>query len=335
MTAMTRLLATLFAVLVFAAGCGDDDTADVIAGDHDAPTVVDPDTPVDDGDTPVSSEPGDTDAPADPGDAGSGWQRIEPTDDLVNPIVSAIDELVVDPDDPSAVLVRFFGGVPECYGARATVVEQSADVVRIRLEVGTRADIPADTACIEIAVSQELRVELDAPLGDRTLEADTTDGRSGSDPAEPGDPNHGEGDATAGDPGDGDSAVSDPNPGDGGGTPVDDGGQGLLDPGAGGWQRIEPTADLMNPGVAVPDELVADPADPSAVLVRFYGGVPECYGARATVVEQSGDVVRIRLEVGGRTDAGDIACIQIAVAQELRVELDAPLGDRTVRAARR
>ena len=312
MTAMTRLLVTLFAVLVFAAACGDDDTSDVIAGDPDATPVVDPDTPVDDGDTPVSSEPGDADEPIDPGDTAGEWERIEPTDDLVNPIVSAIDELVVDPDDPSAVLVRFFGGIPECYGARATVVEQSGDIVRIRLEVGTRADIPADTACIEIAVSQELRVELDGPLGDRTLEADTTDGRVGTDPTEPGAPNPGEGD-----------------------TAVDDGGQGPGDPGADGWQRIEPTADLMNPGVATPDELIVDPTDPSAVLVRFYGGVPECYGARATVVQQSGDVVRIRLEVGGRADAGDMACIQIAVAQELRVELDAPLGDRTLRAVRR
>lgn len=174
MTAMIRLFAISFAVLVFTIACGDD-TADVIAGDPDASDVVDPDTPVGDDDTPVDddgtpvdSEPAD---PADGGDTGIGWERIEPTPDLTNPGVATPDELVVDPADPSAVLVRFFGGVGECYGAEATVVEQSDDVVRIRLEVGGRADIPADTACIAIAVAQELRVELDAPLGDRALRA--------------------------------------------------------------------------------------------------------------------------------------------------------------------
>lgn len=75
--------------------------------------------------------------------------------------------------------------------------------------------------------------------------------------------------------------------------------------------------------------------DPTAVLVRFYGGVPECYGAQATVVGQTAAEVRIRLEVGGQPEAGEQACIAIAVAQELRVILDAPVADRELVAVTR
>jgi hypothetical protein len=99
------------------------------------------------------------------------------------------------------------------------------------------------------------------------------------------------------------------------------------------WARIDPTDDLVDPTVATPDSIVPDPDDPNAVLVRFYGGVQDCYGARATVVSQGADEVVIRLETGGRPDAGDTACIDIAEADELQVTLDAPVGDRTLTAA--
>ncbi len=85
--------------------------------------------------------------------------------------------------------------------------------------------------------------------------------------------------------------------------------------------------------MATPDEIVADPDDPNAVLIHFYGGVQECYGARA--VGRGGDRrarSRIRLEVGGQPDAGDQACIEIAEAQELQLVLDAPVADRTLTA---
>ncbi len=99
------------------------------------------------------------------------------------------------------------------------------------------------------------------------------------------------------------------------------------------WTRIEPTDDLVDPVVATPDEIVADPDDPNAVLIHFYGGVQDCYGARASVVEETDREVVIRLETGGQPDAGDQACIEIAEAQELQLVLDAPVGDRTLTAA--
>ena len=154
---MRRLLPLVLALLLVTAACGDD-------GDSvEASGTVDPDTPV--------SAPAGSDAP--PGTDDVQWLRIEPTDDLVDPVVATPDELVPDPDDPNAVLVRFYGGVQECNGARASVVESETEV-RITLEVGARPEA-GDQACIEIAEAQELVVTLDAPVGDRELIAETGD----------------------------------------------------------------------------------------------------------------------------------------------------------------
>lgn len=98
------------------------------------------------------------------------------------------------------------------------------------------------------------------------------------------------------------------------------------------WSRVEPTTDLVGAVVATPIELVADPDDEQVVLVHFYGGVQDCYGADATVVREDDSVVEIRLETGSRADAGDQACIEIAEAQELAVHLEAPVGDRRLSA---
>lgn len=153
-----RLLLALTLVLGLTAACSGDDGDTVTAGDDG--------TAADDGDTAVTSPPDTGGATVPP---GVTWTRIEPTADLVNPVVATPDSIVPDPDDPSAVLVRFYGGVQECYGARATVVEQSDSVVRIRLETGGRPDVAPDTACIEIAEAQELQVVLDAPVAEREL----------------------------------------------------------------------------------------------------------------------------------------------------------------------
>ena len=98
------------------------------------------------------------------------WTRVEPADDLVGAVVATPTELVVDPDDDAVVLVRFYGGVQDCYGADVTVVRADDSVVEIRLETGSRPEA-VDQACIEIAEAQELAVALDAPVGDRRLSA--------------------------------------------------------------------------------------------------------------------------------------------------------------------
>jgi hypothetical protein len=166
---LRHLILPLLLVVALAAACGGDDGDSVQAGgdggDAATTTTVDPDTAV----SSPSSLPG-TDEPT-----GPTWTRIEPTDDLLDPVVATPEEIVPDPDDPNAVLVRFYGGVQECYGARARVFGEDDTVVRILLETGSQPDA-GDQPCIEIAESQELQVVLDAPVGDRELlAADSAD----------------------------------------------------------------------------------------------------------------------------------------------------------------
>lgn len=99
------------------------------------------------------------------------------------------------------------------------------------------------------------------------------------------------------------------------------------------WARIEPTDDLVGTAVVTPTELLVDPEDDTVVLVRFYGGVQDCYGANVSIVREDDSVVEVRLETGTRPEATDQACIEIAEAQELAVTLDAPLGDRRLSAS--
>lgn len=166
MRQVTRVLLPLLVVAALATACGGDDGEAVVAGDSGS---TDSTTTTADPDGAVSSPPLSDDGV----DPAITWTRIEPTDDLVDPVVATPDEIVPDRDDPNAVLVHFYGGVQDCYGARTTVVSQDADEVRIRLEVGGRPDA-GDTACIEIAEAQELVVTLGAPVGDRELVAVTT-----------------------------------------------------------------------------------------------------------------------------------------------------------------
>ena len=150
-------LALALGLLLAACGSGDDEV--VSGGDTGSVDTTSPDTGV-------------TSVTLDGGGGGTtviSWERIEPTEDLVGPTVTEPTELLVDPDDDSVVLVHFYGGVQDCYGARATA-DESDDAVEITLETGSRADA-GDRACIEIAQAQELAVELDAPLGDRELTA--------------------------------------------------------------------------------------------------------------------------------------------------------------------
>ena len=166
MRQVTRVLLSLLVVASLAAACGGDDSdSDVVAGDGGSNT----DASAGDPDTAVSSPPATDDDGSDP---GATWTRIEPTEDLLDPVLATPDEIVADPDDPNAVLIHFYGGVQECYGARAAVMEETDTEVTIRLEVGNQPDA-GDTACIEIAEAQELQLVLDAPVGDRTLTAAT------------------------------------------------------------------------------------------------------------------------------------------------------------------
>jgi hypothetical protein len=87
--------------------------------------------------------------------------------------------------------------------------------------------------------------------------------------------------------------------------------------------------DLVDPRPHAPERVVVDPADPRRLHVRFWGGIPECYGAEVTVRESATQVV-VALR-SGRIPGGAEVCIDLAQYQQVTVALAAPLGTRTIR----
>jgi hypothetical protein len=160
-------LPALVLVVLAAAACGVESGA-LGDGGVDAPDLELPDDDVSAG----SDDSGDGDAPI-------VWTRIEPRFDLVGGHVGYVHELVVDPADDRVLLVRFVGGVEECYGANAMLVSQSTDEIVVELEVGS---VPLeegdDRACIDIGIAQEIALALDQPAGGAALAATQPDASS-------------------------------------------------------------------------------------------------------------------------------------------------------------
>jgi hypothetical protein len=133
------------------------------------------------GDGSIDADPPGLDRPDDdgvsgPGDGGGGdapieWARLSPRFDLVGSRLGYVNEVVVDPDDDRVLLVRFFGGVEECYGAYATVVSQAIDEIVVELQVGGVPFGDGSPVCIDIALAQEIALVLDEPAGDAVLRA--------------------------------------------------------------------------------------------------------------------------------------------------------------------
>ena len=73
----------------------------------------------------------------------------------------------------------------------------------------------------------------------------------------------------------------------------------------------------------------AEPVGPTSVAVRFWGGLPECEPIGRVDVAETSATVTITL-YAGRPPGEPMACIAIAIYQELLVELSAPLAGRTI-----
>jgi hypothetical protein len=110
-----------------------------------------------------------------PGDHDISWSRVEGRFDLVDGRIGYVHDVVVDPDDDRVILVRFFGGVEECYGANATLISHTADEIVVQLEVGSVPHGDETGACIDIAMAQEIALHLDRPAGDAELRAVSPD----------------------------------------------------------------------------------------------------------------------------------------------------------------
>lgn len=99
-------------------------------------------------------------------------------------------------------------------------------------------------------------------------------------------------------------------------------------PGGGQPKRVEPVAGATD--LRKQPFQSAAPAGAQSLAVRFWSGVEPCYVLGRVDVSESADKVTITLWTGLGPGAAGMACIQMAGHYEVIVQLQAPLGGRTV-----
>ena len=102
----------------------------------------------------------------------------------------------------------------------------------------------------------------------------------------------------------------------------------VTDPDAGA-QLVEPTPGMADVRSHIFDHVVVND-DGSSVTVYFWSGVEPCYVLDHVDVDEGPDAVTITLFEGHDTSAGDVACIDIALLKKVVVQLDGPVGDRSI-----
>jgi len=94
---------------------------------------------------------------------------------------------------------------------------------------------------------------------------------------------------------------------------------------------LPPAPDV---GLAVPVAAYQLAGAPDRLRLHYYIGVPECYGVvdpeRGVTVTETVDAVRVLLQRTPPRSDPDTACIDIALARTVTVELQRPLGARAV-----
>lgn len=87
------------------------------------------------------------------------------------------------------------------------------------------------------------------------------------------------------------------------------------------------------PGIVDPHPQAIDSwsriPDADALAVHFTTGTPECFGVTAEVQETT-DIVAVKLRSGTVPEAVGRACIMLAVFGTMTVPLSAPVGERAV-----
>jgi hypothetical protein len=151
-------------------GSGPPPFGDTCEDTIEPPVVVDP-VPCDeeaegtDPDTPVSSCPGDEEPPTTgPWD---GAEPVEPRPGMVGVTPIPFDHVDVA-DDDRTLTVFFYSGVEPCYVLDRVEVVEGPGSITITLFQGSDPDV-ANVACIDIAVSKKVVVQVDAPVGTRRI----------------------------------------------------------------------------------------------------------------------------------------------------------------------
>ena len=105
----------------------------------------------------------------------NGGGPTEPKSSPVTPEPGTVDPRPIPwtkvdvADDDQTLTIDYVGGVNTCYALDRVDVDYGNDTVTVTVYEGARADLPPDTACIEIGVLKSVTVELGEPLGGREL----------------------------------------------------------------------------------------------------------------------------------------------------------------------
>ena len=99
-------------------------------------------------------------------------------------------------------------------------------------------------------------------------------------------------------------------------------------PGAGQPTRVDPVPGATDLHKQAFQSAV--PAGAQSLAVRFWNGVEPCYVLGRVDVTETAEKVTITLWTGTGPGSAGMACIQMAGYYEVIVQLQAPLGGRTV-----
>ena len=81
--------------------------------------------------------------------------------DAVDPRVTSPSEVVLNPDDPTELWVRFIGGDPNCTAASAILLTETPDQIAVELLVGITQD-----ALARSCVAGEFNLRVEVPLNE-------------------------------------------------------------------------------------------------------------------------------------------------------------------------
>ncbi len=101
------------------------------------------------------------------------------------------------------------------------------------------------------------------------------------------------------------------------------------DPGTGEPQIVEPTPGMDNVRqTAFDTATIGD--DDTTLTILFWSGVEPCYVLDHVDVSYGADAVTVTLFQGSDPNAGDVACIDIALQKQVTVTLSEPLAGRAI-----
>lgn len=93
-------------------------------------------------------------------------------------------------------------------------------------------------------------------------------------------------------------------------------------------QRVEPRPGMVYVRKVGWESFV--PRGPKTLDIKYWSGVEPCNVLDHVEVDENDKRVVVTLFEGSDPEAGDVACIELAVLKVVRVELDRPLGARKI-----